>query len=684
MRWLLPVLALVTLAAGCGTLSEISFWPGAGVSVSLDSLDDQHAAFKRAYDAVRRHDDQTAFPLFRALQSAYPALADYHLYFGAVSAARLGRDDDAERMLGRLLSQYPDSVHVPAAELELGQLELRLGNLDAARAHLYRCAEIAGDNETARGARLAIADAEERFGDINAAYRGFSEVRAEVPGSPLGRLAKEHVVAMRASHPERQPSGNDRLREARLLMVERDYGAAEGLAGKLRDQPRDFDPAVVMRLLADAQYGLGNLEPALKTLWAIAERYPNSPEAPQALFRMAGILWNRDRDSAARRLFEDFRKRYPRHEKAAEALYAIGRIEQKAGHVDTAIAAYQELARGYPRAKEAAEARWRIGWIHYRNDRWGAAASAFAQARGGASATYWQARALEHAGQRATARQLFRRIVADEPDGYYGLWAQRRLDAVAGALRLNGHAPESAPLLIVDAGSFDESFHRPRAEELKAAGQLTLARGELAAIERAYGQDPAALRFLVAAYPRFDGQASAAHLARRLDAGVISELDRNRLSYPLAYWSTVRLNADALLVDPLLVVAVMRQESLFDPQARSSADARGLMQLLPSTAERVASSSPEPIDVGDLNDPDVNIALGVRYLRSLSDRFGGDPLKVVAAYNGGEDAVDKWQQQAAGLEADELVESITYRETRDYVKRVLANYQHYGRLYSGQ
>ena len=83
----------------------------------------------------------------------------------------------------------------------------------------------------------------------------------------------------------------------------------------------------------------------------------------------------------------------------------------------------------------------------------------------------------------------------------------------------------------------------------------------------------------------------------------------------------------------------MRQESMFDPSARSPADARGLMQLLPSTAQRIAAAAPDAADPPDLNDPETNIGLSVRYLRNLYDRFGGDPLKVIAAYNSGETAV---------------------------------------------
>jgi soluble lytic murein transglycosylase len=105
------------------------------------------------------------------------------------------------------------------------------------------------------------------------------------------------------------------------------------------------------------------------------------------------------------------------------------------------------------------------------------------------------------------------------------------------------------------------------------------------------------------------------------------------------------------------------------------------MQLLPSTAARVAQTRGEAAP-DDLTAPDVNVALGTAYLAGLLQENGGDPLKALAAYNGGEPAVARWQAQFGQLEGDEWVESITYRETRDYVKKVMGNHRRYQQLYA--
>jgi soluble lytic murein transglycosylase len=137
-------------------------------------------------------------------------------------------------------------------------------------------------------------------------------------------------------------------------------------------------------------------------------------------------------------------------------------------------------------------------------------------------------------------------------------------------------------------------------------------------------------------------------------------------------------------LDPLFVSALIRQESLFDPEAVSPANAHGLMQLLPSTANRVAASigTPPPRNAEALHQPSLNVELGTALLASLMEQYGGSRVKVLAAYNAGEDAVAKWERRYAGHDMDEFVELISYRETRDYVKSVLSNYRRYKQLYA--
>ena len=132
---------------------------------------------------------------------------------------------------------------------------------------------------------------------------------------------------------------------------------------------------------------------------------------------------------------------------------------------------------------------------------------------------------------------------------------------------------------------------------------------------------------------------------------------------------------------PPLEVAPGVRVALFDPRAVSPAFAYGLMQLLPTTARRVAGDA--NIGGEDLFEPALNIRLGSAYLAELSRRYDGEPIFMLAGYNAGEAAADTWRARYGKLDIDERIERITYRETRDYVKKVLANYRNYLRLYGG-
>src|SRR5262249_60511144 len=175
---------------------------------------------------------------------------------------------------------------------------------------------------------------------------------------------------------------------------------------------------------------------------------------------------------------------------------------------------------------------------------------------------------------------------------------------------------------------------------------------------------------LVQAYAAVDAPGPALRLAR----GSIGT--ERRYLYPLGYWEVVRPLAEARGLDPLLVAALIRQESLFVPDAVSPADAHGLMQLLPSTARDLAAASgTPPPDREALHRVTVNVDLGTSLLRHLLDRYGGSRVKALAAYNAGEDAVGRWEKRYAGRPDDEFVELISYRETRDYVKAVIQHYE---------
>jgi len=145
------------------------------------------------------------------------------------------------------------------------------------------------------------------------------------------------------------------------------------------------------------------------------------------------------------------------------------------------------------------------------------------------------------------------------------------------------------------------------------------------------------------------------------------------LRFPLHHEADIRVQSQVNGLDPAWVAGQTRAESSFMPRARSAADARGLMQLLPGTGALTERRLGLPWQGGEsLYEPSTNIRLGTAYMRQMLDRFGGFPYLAIAAYNAGPAPVERWRVARGQLEPDFFIESIPYKETRDYVARVLA------------
>ncbi|MBD3307317.1 transglycosylase SLT domain-containing protein, partial [candidate division KSB3 bacterium] len=154
------------------------------------------------------------------------------------------------------------------------------------------------------------------------------------------------------------------------------------------------------------------------------------------------------------------------------------------------------------------------------------------------------------------------------------------------------------------------------------------------------------------------------------------------LKFPLAYWDLIQTYAQKNELAPFLVAGIIRQESAYNPRALSYANARGLMQVIPPTARRVAAQLKlRNFQIAHLYDAETNIAIGTRYLADLLKKFDGNLYRAIAGYNAGPNATQKWWTAEGEIDHEAVVENITYRATRNYVKRVLRNQYNYQRIY---
>jgi len=348
-----------------------------------------------------------------------------------------------------------------------------------------------------------------------------------------------------------------------------------------------------------------------------------------------------------------------REGRTGSLLLAYASKIRRAGDLETALKTYRRVAGGYPSEKE--EALWLTGWSYYRSQDFSQASETFAKLHaqyGGVKYRYWKNRSVEKLKPSEAVHLSGASMGTRDFYGY--------LAAVRQGLPLPGavSSPPSERILKAD---------RPR---LLAA----LGFRKEAAQELKYLADKSSTPSVLVALSEHMKQAGDFRNAVRTALRVPYSQAIHDLYYPVAYWSEIENASKGNEGDAYLLLAIMREESRYDTDARSIAGALGLMQIMPQTAERIAQSNAIPYAGPEsLHLPGTNIMIGAAYLKRLISEFGSIPY-AIAAYNAGEEVVRSWVQQGNYATVDEFIEDIPYYETQNYVKKVLTSYFQYLRV----
>jgi len=272
---------------------------------------------------------------------------------------------------------------------------------------------------------------------------------------------------------------------------------------------------------------------------------------------------------------------------------------------------------------------------------------------------YWLSRSMEQEGQLNGSVSLLEQL--STKGSYYGFLAADKLQ------REYQIDQENAASAGVDEELFlAENPHMLRARELYYLNRLVDAKREWFQALRYLDQDQIKQAATLASKWKWHDSAirTVAKTEHRSDY---------ILRFPMPYKQQVLEHAQARELDPSVIYGVMRRESLFDPLARSSVGALGLMQLMPSTARHVASSlgmkRPRKSDILRVEN---NIRFGTHYLRTVMNRFDDNVALAAAAYNAGPGRVKRWLPRDQTMSADLWVETVPFKETRNYVQAVLA------------
>ncbi len=433
---------------------------------------------------------------------------------------------------------------------------------------------------------------------------------------------------------------------------------------------------------ADLQWRLLNQYPeAAQTLLDFVQAAPASPQAVDALMSAARILERDGRFDQAAQVWQRVAVEYPSSAQASTAVFLAGIMQYRQADYNAALPLFQQSLILATRPEEQARADLWIGKTQHRLGHPGEAEAAWRQAQGLDAGGYYSERARDLLlGQPPFSPPLAFNLNVD-------LNAERRAADVW--MRLKFNLPENTDLSGPGPLATDPRMMRGR--ELWNLGLYEEARLEFEDLRHAIRSD-AVLTYRLANYLIELGLYRSAILAARqvLTLAGLNDHASSMLAPP--YFSHLRYGlyyADLIVpaaqkegLDPLFLFSVVRQESLFEGFVHSTAGARGLMQIIPSTGAAIAQRLGWPLyfEADHLYRPLVSITLGASYLASNRQRLGGDLYAALAAYNGGPANALEWKQ-LAGDDPDLFLESVRFEETRQYIRNIYEIYVVYRQLY---
>lgn len=588
--------------------------------------------------------------------SAEPRVADWLL----LRAARLTLDDaERTRLLGQI-ADGPARKRVPLVEAQAFEAAGDSGRAMAAYAHAGRAVDalrlslgkgMSGRRDSVRIQLLQVV----RHGNAAEASRAIDVLDAEFARVPvvderalaerafaLGRIDRASIGYQRIL--ARGGTDSDRLAYATMLVRR----GRDGDAVRQFTRVHGTADLRARALLGRARVALGRGEPGIarRALRALMRIAPEDTTEAEALYILADLATDEGRDEAAADAFREVVRRFPTSEYAPRALFRAGIISFVQHNARRAALEFDSLATRYPRSDDAI------------------------------AGLYWAGRSWWTVGDTVRARKCWEQVRSRHALSYYSGLSARRL---GGSLRPLLASVPHHPVPVWLATGLE------RLDVLDRVGLAPEAQAELDRLRQQADTSPLELLLLAQALEERGWYGVGIQVAWRAVArGIVPSVDLYRVLYPLPLdvRQLVQEAGARERVDPPLIAALIRQESAFNPRARSGADAHGLMQLLPSVARVLArATGVRPWRVQLLDIPEINVELGTSHLAAALQSHD-DIGHTLAAYNAGDTRVARWSHKHGMSDPEVFVERIPFAETRDYVRIVERGSDMYGALYS--
>ncbi|MDA8156745.1 MAG: transglycosylase SLT domain-containing protein [Actinomycetota bacterium] len=598
------------------------------------------SSLQNAAALFKAHKWAEAGKQFGAAAKEYPVIGDYALFYQARALKQINQNDPAIKAAQELISKYPKSPLLKKARWMVVALT---NSTDAAL--VQRLQDYVSRYPWDQRANMQLALTLKAQGHMNQA-----SVILEKLYVSAGRYSARALAGL-----GRAPTAAESLvRIGSLLRAYRPHQAEAEARSALARQDTEYASMQQSFLTALAQALF--MEKRYVESAGVFLQANDNYDAARAYFRAGD-------DTSFGGLLNGFLASGDK--RAAKLLLALASRKRREHKPDEAISLLDMVRKKYPGYTE--DALWENGWLYYTQHDYKDALDVFTKLAADDPKPvylYWKARSIENfAGPNSAseAKKIYRKLSGEED--FYGILAAGKL----GRECKEKHSifaiakEEKNPLAITRAGM------------LLKAGLRNDAMLELASASSRIS-DPVALVEIALKLEQLGAFRRAILVAERVPDG----MQPKDILYPKAFWAPVKKSCAADNLDPYLLLSVMREESRFDPDARSQAGALGLMQLMPKVARRYgrALSLNFKTDNG-IYDVDANIEIGAYYLKKFISGFKSVP-EALAAYNAGKNAVGQWLAAGNYTSTDEFIEDIPFDETKNYVKRIITSYYEYG------
>ncbi|MGK7876313.1 MAG: transglycosylase SLT domain-containing protein [Xenococcaceae cyanobacterium] len=654
------VLALASLSAEQREpqLKEIA-------SSEKKSLDRSRARYLLASDLIKQYEGGPALRQLQGLEDDYPMLKPHILLKRGRAYELTNENTKAKETWQKLIESYPDSPVVAEALYMLGRSNPEYWEQAIAQfPHHPRTHQIVRERlkENPNQPQLLLLLAK-----YTPDERGMSKIR--------DRLVKEYASQLTPEDWEAIASG---------YWQQWEYGKAGKAYAKAPRTPRNAYRA------ARGVHIKGNKTEAKKAYKQLISEFPDAKETGLGLRRLASLSGRKE----ALGYLDIVISKFP--DEAPEALLEKAKILDALNSRKLAAQARQALLTDYPNSETAAKYRWSVV---QRLAAAGDLVKAWQWAQPittnnpdsdlAPKAAFWIGKWAKQLGRQEDAKAAFEHVLASHPQSYYAWRSAVLLGWNVGdfptvrQMSPQVLKPTARPLPPAGSDSFKELYLLRQDEdawtlfqaEIGNREELTVAQQFTDGLLRlAKGKNLQGINRIWSLKQREDPQEQLQWQLLRQTPEYWYAL------FPFPFDQTILNWSGERQINPLLVTSLIRQESRFEPEIRSSAGATGLMQVMPGTGKWVA----EKIDLEDysLIDPDDNVNLGTWYLDYTHREYKNNSLLAVASYNAGPGNVAKWIRKYGLNDPDAFVEKIPFRETKGYVEAVFGNYWNYLRIYN--